>query len=479
MPIRIKWLLPAVLNTTGGMVDVIGFLALDGPFTAHITGNLVVLTTHYVTGGFNQVAPLLLVPVFVAVLGALMLAVGTPCDPRASRRKLLILQLALLGGFLGFGIAFGPFVDPGSALAMLAGMLGVAAMATRGALVKLALRVSPSTAVLTTNTTQLAVDPKCCIHFEDWTGSDAIHLLKRYREKYCIYNDDVQGTGGIALAGMINAAKLKGTKLMDEKYLFLGAGSAAVGLGDLICSSTTQQGLTLAEAQSKVHMFDVNGLLEDSRKDRFDFQTPYAHEHAPTRDFVAAVVSINPATIIGVSTVGGLFTQKVIESLSRINERPLVLALSKPTAHAERTAEQAYTWSKGKAIYSAGVQFPPVHFDGRTFLPGQANNLYIFPAIGMAVFATQASRITDQMFIESAQAVADQVPSEMLKQGLLFPLQSNILESEIQTAARVAKLIFDPGLARVERPADMVAFIRKHVYKPEYASDTAPAFKAA
>jgi malate dehydrogenase (oxaloacetate-decarboxylating)(NADP+) len=321
--------------------------------------------------------------------------------------------------------------------------------------------------------------PKCCIHFEDWTGSDAIHLLKRYREKYCIYNDDVQGTAGIVLAGMINAAKLKGTKLTDEKYLFLGAGSAGIGLADLICSAMAQQGMTLAEAQSKVHMFDVNGLLEDSRKDLFDFQTPYAHPHAPTRDFVAAIESIKPTTIIGVSTVGGLFTQKVIESMSRINERPVVMALSNPTDHAECTAEQAYTWSKGKAIYAAGVQFPPVRLDGRTFLPGQANNFYVFPAIGMAVFATQASRVTDQMFIESAHAVADQVPSDMLKQGLLFPLQSNILESEIQTAARVAKLIFDSGLARVERPADMVAFIRKHVYKPEYTSVTAPAVKAA
>jgi malate dehydrogenase (oxaloacetate-decarboxylating)(NADP+) len=165
--------------------------------------------------------------------------------------------------------------------------------------------------------------------------------------------------------------------------------------------------------------------------------------------------------------------------MSRINERPVVMALSNPTDHAECTAEQAYTWSKGKVIYAAGVQFPPVRLDGRTFLPGQANNFYVFPAIGMAVFATQASRVTDQMFIESAHAVADQVPSEMLKQGLLFPLQSNILESEIQTAARVAKLIFDSGLARVERPADMVAFIRKHVYKPEYTSVTAPAVKAA
>jgi malate dehydrogenase (oxaloacetate-decarboxylating)(NADP+) len=322
------------------------------------------------------------------------------------------------------------------------------------------------------------VFPKCCIHFEDWTGSDAVHLLKRYRDKYCVYNDDVQGTAGIVLAGMINAAKLKGTKLKDEKYLFLGAGSAAIGLADLICSAMVQEGMPLQEAQARVYMFDINGLLDDSRKDLFDFQKPYAHKHAPARDFVAAIESSKPTTIIGVSTVGGLFNRKVIEAMSQINERPVVLALSNPTDHAECTPEQAYTWSNGKAIYAAGVQFPPVHFKGQTFLPGQANNFYVFPAIGMAVFATQASRVTDDMFIEAAKAVADQVPSDLLEQGLLFPLQSNILESEIQTAARVAKLIFDSGLARVNRPGDMVAWIRQHVYRPEYVKE-APGGKAA
>jgi malate dehydrogenase (oxaloacetate-decarboxylating)(NADP+) len=323
------------------------------------------------------------------------------------------------------------------------------------------------------------VFPKCCIHFEDWTGSDAVHLLQRYREKYCVYNDDVQGTAGIVLAGMINAARLKGTKLAAEKYLFLGAGSAAIGLADLLCSAMVQRGMKLKDAQSRLYMFDINGLLEDSRSDLFDFQKPYAHKHPPTRDFVAAIESIKPTAIIGVSTVGGLFTQKVVESMSRINERPVIFALSNPTDHAECTPEQTYTWSKGKAVYAAGVQFPPVHYNGQTFLPGQANNFYVFPAIGMAVFATQASRVTDEMFIEAAQAVADQVPSDLLKQGLLFPLQSNILESEIQTAARVAKLVFDSGLAGVERPADMVAFIRQHVYKPEYPSQTVSASKAA
>jgi malate dehydrogenase (oxaloacetate-decarboxylating)(NADP+) len=317
------------------------------------------------------------------------------------------------------------------------------------------------------------VFPKCCIHFEDWTGKDAVHLLQRYRDKYCVYNDDVQGTAGITLAGMINAAKIKGTKLKDEKYLFLGAGSAGIGLADLLCSALVAQGMSLKEAQSRVYMFDINGLLESTRKDLFDFQLPYAHQHAPTRDFVAAIDSIKPTTIIGVSTIGGAFNQKVIEAMARINERPVILALSNPTEHAECTPEQAYSWSKGKAIYAAGVQFPPVHYNGQTFLPGQANNFYIFPAVGMAIFATQAKRVTDEMFIEAGQAVADQVPSELLKQGLLYPLQSNILESEIQTAARVAKLVFDSGLATVSRPTDMVAFIRKHVYKPEYVNEAA------
>jgi len=312
------------------------------------------------------------------------------------------------------------------------------------------------------------VFPKCCIHFEDWTGTDAVHLLQRYRDKYCVYNDDVQGTAGITLAGLINAAKLRGRKLKDEKYLFLGAGSAGIGLADLLCSARVAQGMTLKDAQSRVYMFDVHGLLESTRKDLVDFQKPYAHQHAPTRDFVAAIESIKPTTIIGVSTVGSAFTQKVVETMSRLNERPVILALSNPTEHAECTAEQAYTWSKGKAIYAAGVQFPPVHYDEQTFLPGQANNFYIFPAVGMAIFATQAKRVTDEMFIEAGQAVADQVPSALLDQGLLYPLQSNILETEIQTAARVAKLVFDSNLARVERPADMVAFIRGHVYKPEY-----------
>ena len=312
------------------------------------------------------------------------------------------------------------------------------------------------------------VFPKCCIHFEDWTGVDAVHLLQRYRDKYCVYNDDVQGTAGITLAGMINATRLKGTQLKDERYLFLGAGSAGIGLANLLCSALVDQGMSLKDAQSRVHMFDVNGLLESTRKDLVDFQLPYAHAHAPTRDFVAVIESLKPTTIIGVSTIGGAFNRQVVEAMARVNPRPIILALSNPTEHAECTAEQAYTWSGGRAIYAAGVPFPPVHLGGKTFLPGQANNFYIFPAVGMAIYATQARRVSDEMFIEAAKAVADQVAPELLQQGLLYPLQANILETEIKTAARVATLVFDSGLAGVPRPANMEAFIRSHVYTPTY-----------
>jgi malate dehydrogenase (oxaloacetate-decarboxylating)(NADP+) len=312
------------------------------------------------------------------------------------------------------------------------------------------------------------VFPKCCVHFEDWTGADAVHLLERYRDKYRVYNDDVQGTAGITLAGMINATRVKGTQLKDEKYLFLGAGSAGIGLANLLCSALVEQGMTLADARSRVHMFDVNGLLDASRTDLFDFQRPYAHPHTPTRDFVAAIKDLKPTTIIGVSTIGGAFNRAVIEAMSAVNERPVILALSNPTSCAECTPEQAYTWSKGKALYAAGVPFSPVQLNGVTYLPGQANNFYIYPAIGMAVYATEAKRITDKLFIEAAKAVAGQVPADLLKQGLLYPLQSNILETEIKTAAHVAGVIFDEGYAGIARPADLEAFIRSHVYRPIY-----------
>src|SRR5215831_5187495 len=196
------------------------------------------------------------------------------------------------------------------------------------------------------------VFPNCCIHFEDWTGSDAVHLLARYRDQVCCYNDDIQGTGSVTLAGLIAALRITGGKLHEQRILFLGAGSAAIGLAGLIVSAMVQEGLSLKDAQARISMFDVNGLLEPSRTDLFHFQEPYAHPHAPSRDFVACIESLKPTAIIGVSTAGGAFTLQVIEAISRLNDRPIIFALSNPTEHAECTPETAYQWSKGKALYA-------------------------------------------------------------------------------------------------------------------------------
>jgi malate dehydrogenase (oxaloacetate-decarboxylating)(NADP+) len=330
------------------------------------------------------------------------------------------------------------------------------------------------------------VFPNCCIHFEDWTGVDAIALLARYRNKISCYNDDIQGTAGVTLAGLINALKISGGQFKDQRILFLGSGSAAIGLADLIVSALGQEGITPDKARQQIRMFDTHGLLVAGRPDLGAAKLPYAHKLPPSKPFnhldlateqpqiVAAIDDFKPTILIGVSTVGKLFSQQVVEAMSRHNERPIIFALSNPSEKHECLPQDAYVWSKGKVVYAGGVQFPPVHLNGQTYLPSQANNLYIFPAVGMAIYATKAKRVTDEMFIEAAQAVADQVTREELKQGMLFPPQSNILEVEIQTAARVAKLIFDAGLARVDRPGEMVAFIRKHVYKPEYQAEVTP-----
>jgi len=324
------------------------------------------------------------------------------------------------------------------------------------------------------------VFPNCCLHFEDWTGVDAIALLARYRNKVSCYNDDIQGTAGVTLAGMINALKITGGQLKDQRILFLGAGSAAIGLADLIVSALGQQGIAPDVARQQIRLFDTQGLVVAGRPGLAAHKRPYAHKLAPSKPFdhldlasecpqiAAAVEDFKPTTLIGVSTVGKLFSREVVEAMSRHNVRPIIFALSNPIEKHECLPGDAYEWSRGKVVYAGGVQFPPVHLNGQTFLPSQANNLYIFPAVGMAIYATNAKRVTDDMFIEAAHAVADQVNTEQLKLGMLFPPQSNILEVEIQTAARVAKLVFDERLARVDRPADMVAFIRQHVYKPEY-----------
>jgi malate dehydrogenase (oxaloacetate-decarboxylating)(NADP+) len=310
--------------------------------------------------------------------------------------------------------------------------------------------------------------PNCCVQFEDWATPDAIRLLARYRDRICCFNDDMQGTAAVALAGILGALRITGGSLSDQTFLFLGAGSAGIGIADLLTECITVEGTPAEKARTRTWLFDVHGLLESTRNDLADFQKPYTHPHAPIKNFVDAIEAVRPTTIIGVSTVAKAFNQRVIEAMARINQRPIIFPYSNPTSHSECSAEEAYRWSDGRAVFASGSPFPPVRWRDRTLVPGQGNNVYIFPAIGMAVYATSAKRITDEMFIAAARAVAEEVTEAELDTGLIYPPQTAIFKTELHAAERVAEVIFKRDLARVPKPADIGAFIQSRLYKPEY-----------
>ena len=324
------------------------------------------------------------------------------------------------------------------------------------------------------------VFPNCCIHFEDWKGTDAVRILKRYSDKILCYNDDIQGTASIGLAGLMTALKITAAAVTSQRILFVGAGSAATGIAGLIVSAMKAQGYSEAEARSRIALFDTKGLVVEGRPGLAAHKQPYAQKMAASKPFdprdlatehpqiVAAIEAFKPTVLIGASTKGGLFDQKVVEAMSRLNERPIIFALSNPTRKAECTAEQAYVWSQGTALFASGVQFPDVKLNGKTFYPGQANNFYIYPAIGLATYVARPKRLTDECFIVAAQATADQVDADLREKGRLYPRQSNILETEVTTATRIAEFMFDKGLAQVERPHDIRAWIEGQLYKPQY-----------
>jgi malate dehydrogenase (oxaloacetate-decarboxylating)(NADP+) len=311
--------------------------------------------------------------------------------------------------------------------------------------------------------------PKCCIQWEDFANINAVPIFERFRDKICTYNDDIQGTAGIALAGIFAALRITGQKITDQRFLFLGGGSAGTGIAELISQAMALEGMDTAEARRRNALFDINGLLVTSRTDLADFQKPFAQDRAPVSTFVEAVRALRPTGIIGVSAVPKLFSREVIESMSEINARPIIFPYSNPTSRSECTAEDAYTWSGGRAVFASGSPFPPVEFAGRKFVPGQGNNVYIFPAMGMAVFATEATRVTEEMFLVAAKAVAEQVTEENLTTGLIYPPQSRILDASLHVAERVAAYIFDKGLARVPRPDDIGSLIRGRAYRPVYS----------
>ncbi len=314
------------------------------------------------------------------------------------------------------------------------------------------------------------VFPGIVVQFEDFANHNAFRLLHRNRDRFPCFNDDIQGTAAVTLAGVLSALRVTGAALSDQTFLFLGAGEAATGIADLLTSALVSEGLDEAAARRRCWMVDSRGLVVRSRSALAEHKRIYAHEHPLIGSFFDAVQALRPTAIIGVGAVPSAFDREVIELMARNNDRPLIFALSNPTSRAECTAEQAYSWSDGRALFASGSPFDPLEINGRRFVPRQGNNSYIFPGVGLGAVAVQASRITDGMFMKAARVLADTVHEDDLAQGSLFPALSRVREVSSRIAVAVAAIAFDEGIAGIEMPDDLNAYIQAQMYEPEYVS---------
>jgi len=314
------------------------------------------------------------------------------------------------------------------------------------------------------------VFPRALIQFEDFGNSTAFGILAKYRDQVLCFNDDIQGTASVALAGLLGSLKLTGKKLGDQKLVFFGAGEAGTGIGELFVAAAREEGLSEADARARCWFVDSKGLVVKSRTDLASHKRPFAHDHAPLGDLAAAVEALRPTALIGVAGAGPAFTRPIVEAMAKINERPILFALSNPTSKAECTAENAYAWTGGRAVYASGSPFAPVTLGGKTYVPGQGNNVYIFPGIGLGALVFGVRRVTDAMFLAAARIVASLVTDADLAQGRVYPSLTRIREVSTKIAVAVGEIAYQENLTSLPRPADPTAYVNQRMFVPKYES---------
>jgi len=312
------------------------------------------------------------------------------------------------------------------------------------------------------------VFPDAMLQFEDFQTDNAIALLTRYRDRMAFFNDDIQGTAAVTLAGILGALRISGGTLEQQKVLFVGAGSANIGIADLVATAMAETGMGIEAARKQLWLMDSKGLIVEGRERVKPHAQIYAHPHAEAPTITEAVNALQPTILIGATGRPGIFEQSVVEAMSAANNHPVIFALSNPTSRSEATADEVYQWSKGKAIFASGSPFDPVEVGGKTHVPGQSNNAYIFPGIGLGVTACKINQVTDGMFLAAAHAVANGVAQDALNQGLVFPSLENIRDVSLDIAVAISELAFDEGLAGIERPGDLRAYIAEQMYSPDY-----------
>lgn len=312
------------------------------------------------------------------------------------------------------------------------------------------------------------VFPGVLLQFEDFSNQHAFELLQRYRDQLCCFNDDIQGTGAMGLAGLYSALRLTGGTLAEQRILFAGAGEAALGIANMVTAALRGQGLSEAQARSHCWLMDSKGLVVAARQDLSEHKRPYAQAHPPLQDLPAIVAALRPTVLIGASGAAGLFSESVLRELARHTAQPVVMALSNPTSRAECTAEQAYAWTEGRALFAGGSPFAPVQHAGRTHVPGQGNNSFIFPGLGLGLLASGATRVSDAMFFAAARALADQVTPADLASGRIFPGAQQLRVVAAAVARAVAETAYEAGLSRLHRPVDLGVALHSRMFEPRY-----------
>ncbi len=312
------------------------------------------------------------------------------------------------------------------------------------------------------------VFPGLVIQLEDFGNCNAFRLLEKYRERACVFDDDIQGTGAVAYAGMLAALRLIGQRLEDQRILFHGAGEAGIGIGETVVAGLIERGMDAAEARRHCWFVDTRGLLTAARAEIPAQKAPFAHPHPPLATLEEAVTALRPTILVGTSGQPGQFTENIVRAMAEFNPRPVIFALSNPTSKSECTAAQVYGWSDGRAVFASGSPFEAVTLDGRTHVPGQGNNAYIFPGVGLGLIASRATRVTDDMFLAAANALAQQVSDEDLALGRIYPPLAKIRDVSAQIALEVAEIAYRHGLTARERPPEPMADIREQMYRPEY-----------
>lgn len=310
--------------------------------------------------------------------------------------------------------------------------------------------------------------PDAIIQFEDFGNRNASRLLEKYKNDYRMFNDDIQGTAAVALAGLLSSQRITKKKLAEEKILFYGAGTAGIGIANLYTSALVEKGYSEGAARKRCWFIDSKGLVTKGRKNLSNDKIPFAHDHDVREDLCEIIESIRPTALIGISGQGHAFSRDVLELMGEINDRPIVFALSNPTSVSECTAQQAYKWTKGRCLFASGSPFGPVELEGKTFIPGQGNNAYIFPGVGLGIVLSRSKIISDDLFLSAAHTLSSLVSDEELSNGQLYPSLSDIRSVSKTIAISIAKKVIASGLTNIALPKNLEKYLDSIIYNPEY-----------